>query len=96
MLSKSCHSCKCGFVRPERLRSVITGENTEIILDTRQHSGELHDGAFTHFDMKVAQLENCKTVKYLWDTRRCYIVSPQFDLCGVPLPSSIKTRKLEA
>ena len=46
--------------------------------------------------MKIAQMENFEAFECFWDTRRNYIMSPQFDLCGVPQPASVKTRQLEA
>jgi hypothetical protein len=46
--------------------------------------------------MKIAQMENFEAIECFWDTRRNYIMSPQFNLRGIPPPASIKTRQLEA
>jgi hypothetical protein len=39
--------------------------------------------------MKIAQMENFEAIECFWDTRRNYIMSPQFDLRGVPQPASV-------
>jgi hypothetical protein len=83
-------------VGAEGLRSIVTREDADIIVDPWQHSGETHHSGFTHFDMKIAQVENFKAVKCFWQVLRDYIMSPHFNLSGISLPASIDTCELEA
>jgi hypothetical protein len=75
--------------KDRRLRPVVTGENAQIIIDIRQHNGEPRHRGLTHFNMKIAYLEDRKAVKCFWNTQRNYVMPSQFDLRRILTPASV-------
>jgi hypothetical protein len=63
IIAEGSHADESGAPWPMRLRSIVSGEDADIIGERRQHSMQTRQGFVADFDVQIAEVQDRKAIK---------------------------------
>jgi hypothetical protein len=85
-----------GTMIPERETAIVAREDASVVSQSRSEFDDPLHRPLVRICMQIAQMENCKAMEGLGQSRTRDSVAPNLDSSRVTLSQPVKTRELEA